>query len=411
MVIDHISSRSSSQTQILRDRLVRAPSSIGGKSGDVVPVNPFTTPVHGHPSFNPQKIGGSKIGISTTETRAPKPPKAPDKPLMPYMRYSRKVWDQVKAAHPDHKLWEIGKLIRLMWKDLPEADKQEFVDEYENEKTEYEKALKAYHASPSYQAYLNAKNNKSFHIASEEKEILDRSSGGTTLNKLDRRIDIQPAEDEEDYEDGLSMKRVAHSRYVRNHRLINEIFSDTVVPDVRTVVTSQRLIVLRRQVQSLTMHQKKLEAELDQIEDKFEEKKRKFLEAGKNFQLELKKVKMNAPKLDDVSFAQMVEKQKDLIRKEAEERQKGMRPLSNASPNSTQSQSTTGNEGTEDCANASPQSNSNIENNENDTTAMGSSSTSQTDSGSSLVDQPNNVHSVVATPGQEGKTEEMETEN
>ncbi|KAK8731461.1 hypothetical protein OTU49_007613, partial [Cherax quadricarinatus] len=247
-------------SNILKDRLARTPSTPSSSSKGVGEANvpsPFTPPVHGNPAFNPQKMGSGKGGVSkqSGEGRIPKPPKAPDKPLMPYMRYSRKVWDQVKAANNDLKLWEIGKIIGSMWRDLPEADKQDFVDEYESEKAEYTKALEAYHSSPAYQQYLAAKS-KAGSAATEEKEIIDRSSSTTTPGtKLDRRIDIQPAEDEDDYDDGLSVKHVGHARYVRNHRLINEIFSDTVVPDVRSVVTSQRLTVLKRQVQSLTMHQ------------------------------------------------------------------------------------------------------------------------------------------------------------
>uniref|UniRef100_T1IUZ5 HMG box domain-containing protein n=1 Tax=Strigamia maritima TaxID=126957 RepID=T1IUZ5_STRMM len=259
---------------ILKERL-RA--QIGSSSSAATPSNvsssPFITSPHGHPSFNPVKVGTKSTG---PETRNPKPPKPPDKPLMPYMRYSRKVWDQVKAQNPDLKLWEIGKIIGQMWRELCDEEKQEFLDDYEAEKLEYDKTLKSYHNSPAYLAWIAAKGR--------------------------------------DQDDGFSVKHIATARYLRNHRLINEIFSDCIVPDVRSVVTTARMTVLKRQVQSLTMHQKKLEAELQQIEEKFDAKKRKFLESSEAFQEDLKKQCTKV--IDAEMYNRMVEKAMEQIKKD-----------------------------------------------------------------------------------------------
>ncbi len=50
-----------------------------------------------------------------------------------------------------------------MWRDLNDADKQEFIIEYENAKAEYCEQLKNYHNSPQYQHFLsNVSKKKGF---------------------------------------------------------------------------------------------------------------------------------------------------------------------------------------------------------------------------------------------------------
>ena len=69
-----------------------------------------------------------------------------------------------------------------------------------------------------------------------------------------------------------------------------EIFSDSQVHDARTVVTQQRIDMLRKQAGSLVDHQKKLEVELQTLSTQFNEKKRAIDVDHDTFETKLRKV-------------------------------------------------------------------------------------------------------------------------
>ncbi|KAF8569029.1 hypothetical protein P879_08597 [Paragonimus westermani] len=261
---------------------------------------------------------------SKGEIRTPKPPKPPEKPLMPYMRYSRKVWEQVKNSNPHLKLWEVGKIIGQMWRELPDDEKTLYIEEYDAEKTQYTEALRQYHSSPAYQAWLVAKER-----AEKLLEEQDQERKQSMARSRDRPGDVAQADlresyiledNEEDAEDQYTAKHVAAARFQRNHRLMQEILSDSRLPEPGQLITQSRLNMLRLQVEQLKNHKRNLCLEIEGCELRHRSKLLRIQEESDKFVAEYQKLSSTRPMITEPQFAEMIVKAKHDIQREEEER-------------------------------------------------------------------------------------------
>lgn len=106
--------------------------------------------------------------------------------------------------------------------------------------------------------------------------------------RSDGRFSVQPMDGSDENDEYFSAKHLAAARYYRNNKLVNDIFTETIVPESRHAF-DVKVQVLRRQVDSLTVYQKKMMDELQQIEERFQQKKHSLLESSEKFQNEMNK--------------------------------------------------------------------------------------------------------------------------
>ncbi|KRX98399.1 SWI/SNF-related matrix-associated actin-dependent regulator of chromatin subfamily E member 1 [Trichinella pseudospiralis] len=250
--------------------------------------------VNSHPNFRPTRIGTFSSFNDGSSGKGPKPP---EKPIMPYMRYSRRMWEKVRATNPDYKFWDIGKIIGRKWRELPDGEKQIYFDEYELEKQEYEKQMKAYHNSAAFQNYLTQKN--------KERNEAWRST------QVESSVYVQPIDEESDEIDSNYPRYFSAERYARNQRLLGEIFSAVAVPSGNSIVTSERLHTLRSQVSSLTHHLESLRQELKLLQENHKRKKENWESGSELFCKKLKLLDEQRPVFSEEKYAEMVKNQKE----------------------------------------------------------------------------------------------------
>lgn len=116
----------------------------------------------------------------------------------------------------------------------------------------------------------------------------------------DSKITVQPAEDED--VDNYFSKQLAAARFQSNHRLINVLFSDTLV-DFEQPSDNDKLLACKKRVKSLTDYQKKLDDDIAEINERFNSKKAKIVDDGQKFASKLSEMVEKSKKEVEIAKA------------------------------------------------------------------------------------------------------------
>ena len=117
---------------------------------------------------------GKKRKKSLKDTNAPKAP------LTGYVRFLNEHREKVRQEKPELPFYEITKILGTMWSQMPQEQKQSYLNEAEKDKERYSKELVEYQQTDAYKSFV-AKQEK----AERERENSSNQSSTETLPKTD----------------------------------------------------------------------------------------------------------------------------------------------------------------------------------------------------------------------------------
>ena len=101
---------------------------------------------------------------------------APRAPLTGYVRFLNDHRDKVRSEHPDLPFHEITKILGQQWSNLPQEQKQQYLDEAERDKERYMGELEDYQQSERYKDFMERKRKEAaeLNISDNDDELYCR---------------------------------------------------------------------------------------------------------------------------------------------------------------------------------------------------------------------------------------------